>query len=259
MNNVPFPDTRGLARIGVIVPVSNTNLEPDMMLFAPKGVTSHFSRSGGYDVDAIPDADQMRLYSDASSDETLDNLRHCHPDVILYGCTSATLAQGPEYDARFRSDMETKMGVPAMTAASGLVWGLETLGAKTFAFSSPYVAPLNDLAIFFLESFGYRCVGRADAEKPLGNHEVSALTPNDVRTLAVKADTAEADVIVLSCTDMRAAEAVLDIERELDKPVLTSNQALLAWALDRLDLSFETSPLSDHRLVRKLMENRPIL
>ena len=51
--------TRGLARCGIVVPVSNTNLEPDMMLLAPAGVSMHFARAGGYDVDQIPDENHI--------------------------------------------------------------------------------------------------------------------------------------------------------------------------------------------------------
>ena len=245
-------NTRGLARIGVVVPVSNSNLEPDLAFLMPAGVSFHVSRSGGYDVDAIPDEHQMRRYSDTHSDDVVDALRHCGSEVILYGCTSATLAQGPKYDAAFRERIEARTGIPAMTAAGALVGALRGLGAATFAFASPYVATLNDLAVSFIETFGFRCVGRADAPKPLGNAELAALTPEAVSALAEQADTEAADAIVLSCTDLRAVEAVMEIEGKLDKPVVTSNQALLVWGLRRLGISCEGSPLEGHRLVRTL-------
>ena len=113
-------------------------------------------------------------------------------------------------------------------ALAALVAALKGLGVGAFAFSSPYVASLNDLAVAFIEAFGLRCVGRADALKPLGNNEVAALTPADVLALAEQADCGEAEAIVLSCTDMRAVEAVPAIEERLGKPVVTSNLAL-AW------------------------------
>ena len=170
-------NTRGLARIGVVVPVSNSNLEPDLALLAPEGVSFHVSRSGGYDLDAIPDEHQMRRYSDTHSDDVVDALRHCGSQVILYGCTSATLAQGPVYDAAFRERIEARTGIPAMTAAGAVVEALRAVGAGTFAFTSPYVAALNDLAVSFIEASGFRCAGRADVPTPLGIEEVAALTP----------------------------------------------------------------------------------
>ena len=245
-----YAHTRGRARIGVVVPVSNSNLEPDMTMMCPPGVSAHFARAGGYDVDAVPDETQMQRYSAASVDDVIDGLKACKPDVVLYGCTSATLAQGPAFDEEFRCKIEARAGVPAVTAASSLIEALRDLGALRLAFSSPYVASLNDHAIAFLEALGFCCVGRADTLSALGNDEVAALTPEDVMALAVKADRPEAEAIVLSCTDMRAAEAVVAIERRLAKPVVTSNQAMMHAALKRLGIPHRESAIGEHHLAR---------
>ena len=45
--------SRGRARFGVLVPFTNTNLEPDMVLLRPDGVSPHVARMGGYDQDEI--------------------------------------------------------------------------------------------------------------------------------------------------------------------------------------------------------------
>ena len=113
--------TRGRARIAVVVPFSNTNLEPDMTMLCPPGVSVHFARAGGYVLDAIPDEHQMRSYSDAPFEEVVDSLLGCRPDVLLYGCTSATLARGPEFDAEFRRRIEAHGAVLVVTAASAVV------------------------------------------------------------------------------------------------------------------------------------------
>jgi hypothetical protein len=52
--------SRGRARIGVLVPFTNTNLEPDLALMAPPGLSLHIARMGGYDEDEIPDETQMQ-------------------------------------------------------------------------------------------------------------------------------------------------------------------------------------------------------
>ncbi len=244
--------TRGLARIGIVVPVSNTNLEPDMVMLAPPGASLHFARAGGYDVDQIPDEHQMRQYSDSASDEVVRSLQLCRSDIILYGCTSATLAQGPAYDVRFRETIERTTGIAAVTAASALIETLRALQVHRFAFTSPYVASLNDLAVDFLESFGLSCVGRCDTPKPWSNEEVAAAPPEAVAEMAEKADTAGAEAIVISCTDFRAVEAVAEIERRTGKPVITSNQALMASAIARLGLDISSSRLARHLALRRL-------
>lgn len=243
-----FTQTRGRARIGVIVPVSNTNCEPDMVMLAPPGVSVHFARSGGYDVDAIPDETQMQRYSETPMDDVVEGLAHARPDVVLYGCTSATLAQGPEFDRAYCAGIAALAGAPAVTAAGAVVEALGNLGVTRFAFASPYVAGLNDLAIGFVEAAGFSCVGRFDAPDPISNDGVAAITPEAVMGFAAAADGPEAEAIVLSCTDMRALEAVAMIEARQGKPVVTSNQALMHCALKRLGIGCAGSLLSHHRL-----------
>jgi len=247
--------SRGVAKIGIVVPVSNTNLEPDMMLLAPPGVSLHFTRAGGYDVDSIPDEKQMRQYSDKPADEIFDSLRLCRSDVVVYGCTSATLAQGPDYDRSFRDKMERICKVPAITAASALVEVLQRLEVERFAFTSPYVATLNDLAIGFLEAFDMSCVRRLDAPEPMSNEAVANATPEEIIEQAQRVDCDAAQAIVISCTDYRATEAVPEIEAMLGKPVVTSNQASLLLALKRLGISLDGSVLRQH-LVSALMPSR---
>ncbi len=252
--NTKYTSSRGRARIGVVVPVTNTNLEPDMQLLRTDGVSMHFVRSGGYDIDAIPDEKQMQQYSDTDWQDTVDQLKHCRSDLILYGCTSATLAQGPEFDQTFRQQIEQHTAIPTITAASSLIEVLTDLNIKNFAFTSPYVTSLNDYAIDFIEAYQFKCVGRLDTPAPLSNNAVAALTPEQVLEMAIAVNNENAEAIVLSCTDMRATEAIAAIESELHKPVITSNQAMMYAALRRLSISPTDSAIQDHQL-GKLMRS----
>lgn len=228
--------SRGTARIGIIVPVSNTNLEPDLGLLRPDGVSLHVMRAGGYDLDEIPDSEQMRKFAAASLDAVLDALCAARPDVILYGCTSATLSMGPDYDRSFRDRIEARAGVPAVTAAGALVEALRDVGADAVGFCSPYTEALNAEAAAFLDASGIRVVAQAYVGEDLGNYGQSALLPEQVLDLGLRADHAAAQAVVLSCTDMRALEALPELEERLGKPVVTSNQAMMHVAIKRLGL-----------------------
>lgn len=228
--------SRGRARIGVLVPFTNSNLEPDMALLRPEGASLHFARMGGYDAEAIPDEDQMAGLGAADLDGPLALLQGVKPDVILYGCTSATLAHGPEFDRDLAARIKARSGAQTVTAAGALVNALRTLGVQKIAFASPYVASLNDRAIAFLAGEGFACISRADYPDALDNDGQGALTPAQVADLARSADSSGAEAIVLSCTDMRAVECIAALEAELDKPVVTSNQAMMFRSLQLLSL-----------------------
>lgn len=227
---------RGRARIGVLVPFTNTNLEPDLALMAPPGITIHVARLGGYDADEIPDDDQMAGLGEADLTEPLRLVQGVRPDVILYGCTSATLTHGPAFDTALADRIRTESGAHSVTAAGALVHAIKALGATRVAFASPYVGAINDQAVAFLAAEGISTAHRADIGRVLDNYGQGALTPAEVHTLALRADGPDAQAIVLSCTDMRSVEAMDMIRKATGKPVICSNHAMMTRALALLGL-----------------------
>ena len=226
---------RGSARVGAIVPSTNRNLEPDFCLLAPPGVSMHFARQGGEDSGRIPDSDEMRAYARQPLAPAVRALCAARVDVIAYGCTSATLSGGAEFDRRLGREIESLSGRPALTAAASLLAALAALGVSRVAFVSPYVRELHDRGVAFLNESGVEVSGEAHPERRLDSYE-QELDPTSVYEMALRADDARAEALVLSCTEMRAVEAIEAIERSTGKPVVTSNQALVHACLARLGI-----------------------
>ncbi|MDC1288127.1 Asp/Glu racemase [Gammaproteobacteria bacterium] len=223
-------------RLGVIVPASNTNAEPDFLMLAPDGLTLHVTRSGGYDVEAIPDSAEMRRFARQALDQQLQLLVDSRVELIAYACTSATLSDGPEFDAAFCAEMTAKSGLPAVTTAGALVEAMQDLGARRVAFTSPYVATLAAESVEFIRQCGIEVVNQLGFEKELSSLEQNRLTPEDAYRMGVGADHPDAELLLISCTDYRALEAVPALEQSLGKPVVTSNSALMYVCLKRLGL-----------------------
>nr|WP_320136118.1 aspartate/glutamate racemase family protein [uncultured Amphritea sp.] len=223
-------------RIGLIVPSSNTNVEPDCLMLTPPGVTLHVTRSGGYDVNAIPDSNEMRRFVRQSLDQQVQLLVDARVDVIAYGCTSATLSDGPAFDKAFCDEIREKSGCPSVTTAGALIEAIKSLGLERVAFTSPYVKVLADESVDFIRQSGIEVVNQVGFDKDLNSLDQGALTPNDAYEMALKADHPEAQGVVISCTDYRALEAVQAIEAAIGKPVVTSNQALMYACLKQLGI-----------------------
>jgi maleate isomerase len=66
----------------------------------------------------------------------------------------------------------------------------------------------------------------------LSGKAIREVMPDKVARLIRDADTADSEAIFVSCTDFRALEVVDSLERELRKPILTSNQVTL-WGVLR--------------------------
>ena len=117
-----------------------------------------------------------------------------------------------------------------MITSETIVDALGKFGAKKIVLVTPYHQDTNDFEKTFLAHNGItvlndRALGRDNAA------EMVAVSPDDwVRETVAMADP-EADAYFLSCTTIRAVEAIEAIERELGKPVVTSNQGMLWGAM----------------------------
>jgi len=234
---------RKTARIGILTPFTNTNLEPDMEFLRPPNVTVHFTRMGGYDVDEIPGSDQMADMGTASLDEPLRLISGMRPDVVLYGCTSATLTHGTLFDQVLAEKIKSTSGVISLTAAGSIVAALKALNINNVGFASPYLGEVNNQAIDFLRDAAIKTVKCADIGRPLGNYGQGELTPDEVFELALRADHDDVKAIILACTDMRSVEIIERLETAMNKPVVTANQAMMFCAMRALDVPrHDTAP-----------------
>ena len=238
-------------RLGIIVPASNTNAEPDCQLLTPPGLTLHVTRSGGYDIEAIPDSAEMRRFARQSLNQQLQLLVDARVELIAYACTSATLSDGPDFDAEFCAEITAKSGLPAVTTAGALIEAMRALDARRVAFTSPYVARLAEESVEFIRQCGIEVVSQLGFEQELSSLEQNRLTPEDAYRMGLAADHADADLLVISCTDYRALEAVPALERALGKPVVTSNSALMYACLQRLDLGSTALAAGGYLFIRR--------
>jgi len=229
---------RGGARIGVLVPFTNTNLEPDMMMMRPPGTTLHFHRLGNYDADKIPATEQMAGLGASDISEDLRLICGVRPDAVLYGCTSATLTHSADFDKDLAARINAHSNALSLTAAGCLIEALNALDITRVGFASPYVGEINRLAIRFLESHQITTVECADIGRELGNYGQGELSPDEVAELACRADHPEAKALVLSCTDMRSVEVLDRIESRTGKAVITSNQAMMFCLMRALGLRY---------------------
>ncbi len=229
-------------RIGVVVPYTNTNLEPDLNMMRPDGVSLHFTRIAGYEVDSVPGTDAMRALGNSPIEEPINLLRAIQPDVILYGCSSATLALGREADLAFANRLTTYSGLPIITASNAVVDALKNIGVNKIAICTPYDQLLSEITAKFFEQAGFKIISISRIKQALDSLEQGAISPDEVIKLALEADQQEVEAIVMICTDLRAAECITHIESLTGKPIVSSNQALLYTALKMIGISSTTVP-----------------
>lgn len=232
---------RAKVRIGVLVPFTNTNIEPDFQAMCPPDVTFHFTRIGGYSEKEVPGADEMVLMGASGIDTALDLIAGCRPHAVIYGCTSATLANGRAFDLALASRIKAHTNAVTVTAAGAIIAGLRALEARTIALASPYTDEIDQRTVRYLADEGIRTCASLNLGANLLPHDQGEVTPDQVLDLALRADHPEARAIVLPCTDLRAVQAVDRIEATLGKPVITANQALIFAVTKELGIAAGTA------------------
>ena len=154
--------------------------------------------------------------------------------VISFACTTGSLVRGPGFDRELVRRIEHATGVRASTTSTALVAALEALGARTVAVATPYVDALNALERRFLEAHGFEVAalrGLGIGTDPEITRVPYARTRDLVREAVAEAG--EPDVVFISCTGLPTLALLDELERELRRPVISSN-AVTLWHAMRL-------------------------
>ena len=223
------------AKIGVIVPPTNTANEAEWQAMAPAGVSIHAARMKLH-TDTTSEAGKRELYADIG--RFARDLAQTGPDVIVYGCTAGSMVSPV---TALPDHMGRETGRPCITTAQSLIEALRALGATKVAVATPYHDRLNEHEAHFLAAHGIATVAMAGLGYGAGGIEeyrnIARVPPDEVFEHARAVDRPDAQAILVSCTDF-ATLGVLDrLERATGKPAISSNQATLWLALRRAGVS----------------------
>jgi maleate isomerase len=232
-------------KIGLIVPSSNTTVEPDFHRALPPYVSLHTSRIWVVDV-THDDLDTMNRDTEMAA----RYVGTAQIDAVAYACTSGSFISGPGYDQDLLARITAEPGgVPSVGTSPAMVEALRTLGVRRVSVVTPYTDEINEGLTTFLSAHGFDVLSMA-GQQIVPNVEIGAQSPDAIVAFAKANLDPEADGLFLSCTNWRAMEVAERLERETGKPVVTSNQATLWAALLALEITTQID--SYGRLLRQL-------
>ena len=230
-------------RIGQIVPSSNTTMETEIPAILrareasePERFTFHSSRMRMKKV-----TKEELAAMDRDSDRCALELSDARVDVLGYACLVAIMSMGRGYhrisEQRLQQRTEEN-GAPApvVTSAGALVDGLHAIGAKKVSILAPYMKPLTQLVIDYIEHEGIEVVDSISLEIP-DNLEVGRQDPRAPVEITKRLKTTGVDAIVASaCVQMPSLPSVQPIEDRTGLPVISSSVATTYLMLKRLGL-----------------------
>lgn len=233
-----------MGRIGLLVPSSNTTVEPEFYRALPAGVTLHVARL--FLTEITPDS-ILRMVEDLEAQSR--NLASADVDVIVLGATAPSFLKGLGYDREIIKKIEAATGKRATTTSTALIEALRHLGVNRVVLGSAYDEKVNAIARSFLESNGVTVLD-AQGLSLVDNLVVGRLEAGSAYELTRKIDRPDAEAIVLACTNWKTMAVIDRLERELGKPVVSTTQVSV-WAALRMIGGAESVP-GYGRLLREI-------
>jgi maleate isomerase len=221
--------TASKKRIGLLVPSSNSTIEVEFYRALPAEITLHVARCY---LTRIEPASIARLVEDVEREASY--LASADVDVIVLGATAPSFLRGKGYDQELIGRIGAASGgKPATTTSTALLAALKALGISRLALSTAFKAEVNDIAVKFLSDNEFNVV-TSEGLGMVDNLEVGRLSPETAIDAARAVDSAEAEAIVLACTNWHSMAVLSDLEKELGKPVISTSQVSLWHSLGLL-------------------------
>lgn len=221
------PTDRTSARYGLIVPSSNRMAEPHASRYTPATAVPHVTRlrmTGSHfmPLDALLPkvAEAAVLLADAK----------CDP--VVFHCTANSMAEGLAGERRIAETIANATGGKATTTAAATMAAFGSLDVKRIVLVSPYTRKNHEHELEFMEEAGIEIVGERNLGLP-GSDAYCGMPANDWIETVKAMENDRADAYFLSCANIQAIDVVEELEKLLERPVLTSNQ-LVIWQALRL-------------------------
>lgn len=212
----------GTKRLGVLVPSGNSVAETELPAMLPDDVTVLTTRLA---LRGSSEAELLAMLTDL--DDAASLLGHAEPDLIAFHCTAVSTF-APHLAAEITGRITAATGRPAIATADAILAALRMLETRRVLLVTPYIQQVHQREIDYLAAneltvVGGSCLG-VDTNTEMARIAPAAIT-EQVRAAAVGVT---ADACFISCTAIRSAGLIEDLEASLGMPVITSNQAL-AW------------------------------
>ncbi len=216
------------AKIGLIVVSPDTTIEPEFNAMKPAGVSVHSTRIL---LTAGTVAAERKMLE--GTEEAARLLASAGVDIIVFACTSGSSINGIAGDSELVSRIEKATSIPATTPTHAITNALRALQIGRLALLTPYNEELTLVIEKVLDDSGFKVVNRKFGSYGI---KMGQVPPETVYRQVLAVNTAEAEAILISCTNFKTLSFIDKSEKELNKFVISSNTATMWEVLRRLNI-----------------------
>lgn len=226
------------ARIGVLVPSTNTILEPELYAMAPEGVTCHVSRMyvPQSSIGSAPEAEMFIQNVRAATDVAIRDVVTLEPDCLIHGFTGLSFIGGLAGHQRLKEHLEARAGLPVTTGAEAVIAAVRACRARNVAIVTPQPEMVDEHYRQFFAESGMR-VGRLQHIHCATALDIARVDEATLRRAMVEVNGDDIDAIVCVAADLASARVSDEAGRWLGKPVISMSTALLWYTLRALHIA----------------------
>ena len=208
-------------RIGLIVPSSNTVMEPDFHRhFPPPSIVS----TTRIFLETVTRESELRMLEE-DLPKAIQLIKTTAPDVVVFGCTSAGAIGS---DDQIADMIEKATNARPVTVLGAVMANLQRIAPRKLAVFTPYIEDLTASIATSLAEAGYPPI-KAAGMGIQSNLEIGKVPPSEIICFVEShLDRIAPDCLFLSCTNWRAIETIDALQTKLSIPVITSNQSAIA-------------------------------
>jgi maleate isomerase len=225
-----MPDSLGFRkRIGIVVPSTNTTVQPECENLQPHGVTNHVARSTIKERPLNTESAFFEHMQDMREGIgiAIDQIMTAGPDHLILGISLETFWGGVAAAAELQRELGQRAGVGVSMGSTASVSALNAFGAKRIAVLTPHQPRGDDMVRLYLAEAGYEIV-RLVGLKCATPRAIAQVPGAVIRNALKDLDGPEIDAILQVGTALPTVAIAAEAERWLGKPVLAIN-TLTYW------------------------------
>lgn len=224
-----MPDVVGFrAKMGVIIPSTNTVVESDFWDMRIPGVTFHTGRIYIAQPNLSSDSAMKDLLAqvDTAIEIAVRDAMTCKPDYLVMGMSAPTFWDGVAGARRFGEKMRQLSGLKISMGSEACRDALTAYKAKRIAVFTPYQPVMREQIVQYFRDCGFDVARYKDLRSPSAT-AIAEITAAELRPVLKELDGPDIDAIVQCGTNLSMIRLAADAEGWLGKPVIAINAATL--------------------------------
>jgi maleate isomerase len=219
-------------KIGVLVPSTNTIVEPDFYQMAVPGVTGHFSRIHVRDQDMGSNTAFRNLLTQLreETEYAVQRVMTADPDYLVMGMSAETFWGGLEGNRELKSHIGKLSGLSVATGAEACQRVLELFQVKRIGVVTPYQPVGDENVVKFFGDLGVEVVALKGL-KCASAVSIAHVTEDTLRDALMEVDSDKTEALIQVGTNLSMLRLADEAERWLGKPVIAINAAIWWMAL----------------------------